>query len=106
MSLNAFAIMLKPILANYLQPLEENGTIAKLQADIELVAKSNAIPELATLVSELQRHNILMERFFQMLESEAMKNGATGNVEPGSDPGTTGLIGDSGERMSCDTISD
>lgn len=111
MSLNAFAIMLKPILANYLQPLEENGTIAKLQADIELVAKSNAIPELATLVSELQRHNVLMERFFQMLESEGLNNesrksSATGNVEPGSDTGAAGFVGDSGDRMPCDAISD
>ena len=89
MSITAFGIMLKPILAKYLEPLEENGTIAKLQKDIELIAKSNAIPELATLVSELQNHNRLMERLFTLIDGAAENARASDNTSPGSDTGAT-----------------
>lgn len=92
MSMNAIGIMLKPILAKYLEPLEENGTIAKLQRDVTLIAESNAIPELATLVSELQEHNRLMRRLFELIEGAA--NGNAAEFEPGSDTGTTGHDGD------------
>ena len=90
MSLHAFGIMLKPILAKYLEPLEEDGTIAKLQRDIALIANSNAIPELATLVSELQEHNRLMRRLFELIEGAA-HNG--NSVEPGADTRAAGHDG-------------
>lgn len=98
MSLQAFGIMLKPTLAKYLEPLEENGTIAKLQRDVALIAESNAIPELATLVSELQRHNALMERVCNILDAidrnidDERLRAAT--VEPRSDTDATGHDGD------------
>lgn len=94
MSLNALGIMLKPLLAKYIEPLEENGTIAKLQRDIELIAASNALPELATLVSELQTHNRLMQRLFDLIEGAATHERTTPDPEPRSDTGTAGLIGD------------
>lgn len=96
MSITAFGIMLKPILAKYLEPLEENGTIAKLQRDITLIAESNAIPELATLVSELQEHNRLMRRLFELIEGAA--NGSA--VKPGADTGAAGFDGDNRNRLS------
>ena len=104
MSFQAFGIMLKPILAKYLEPLEADGTIAKLQRDVSLIAQSNAIPELATLVSELQEHNRLMNKLFELIEGAA-NNGdytkpAPGDFEPGSHPGTTGLIGDHSHGLS------
>lgn len=104
MSLNAFAIMLKPVLAKYLEPLEENGTIAKLQRDVTLIAESNAIPELATLVSELQLHNQLMRRLFQLIDqAERQADERTEparDFEPGPDTGTAGLIRDDPNRLS------
>lgn len=105
MSITAFGIMLKPILSKYLEPLEENGTIAKLQRDITLIAESNAIPELATLVSELQEHNRLMRRLFEFIEQgdadyESPTLDDFGNVEPGANPGATGFDGDNRNRLS------
>lgn len=98
MSLQAFGIVLKPILTKYLEPLEENGTIAKLQRDVTLIAESNAIPELATLVSELQEHNRLMRRLFQLIDGavsdERFKAEAGYPVEPRSDTDATGHDGD------------
>lgn len=92
MSLNAFAIMLKPFLSKYLEPLEENGTIAKLQQDITLIAQSNAIPELAVLVSELQTHNRIMARLCTLLDKAAYDT-SDERSEPGSDTAAAGLIG-------------
>lgn len=104
MSLQAFGIMLKPILAKYLEPLEADGTIAKLQRDVTLIAESNTIPELATLVSELQEHNRLMRRLFQLIDgavSDERFEAEAGNpVEPGPDTGTAGLIGDHSHGLS------
>lgn len=94
MSFNAFAIMLKPFIANYLAPLEEDGTIAKLQADIALVAKSGAIPELAALVREMKRHNDLLQTL-----AERMNADGYGNFTAGPDTGTTGLDGDHRDGM-------
>lgn len=95
MSLQAFGIMLKPILAKYLEPLEANGTIAKLQRDVTLIAESNAIPELATLVSELQEHNRLMRKLFELIEGAANgKQHDTSSAKPRSDTDATGHDGD------------
>ena len=108
MSFNAFAIMLKPVLANYLAPLEENGTIAKLQADIELVAKSGAIPEFAQLVKGLERHNELLEKLTVIIEMQGMKADERAVEYPGqpdnsatadSLTGTTGFDGNDGAGM-------
>lgn len=101
MSLQAFGIMLKPILAKYLEPLEADGTIAKLQRDVALIAESNAIPELATLVSELQEHNRLMRKLFSLIEEAAHgQPEPAANVEPRSYPPATGLIGDHSHGLS------
>lgn len=104
MSITAFGIMLKPILAKYLEPLEENGTIAKLQRDITLIAESNAIPELATLVSELQEHNRLMRRLFELIEgavADERFNAEAGHPpQPGADTGAAGFDGDNRNRLS------
>ncbi len=95
MSLNAFAIMLKPFLAKYLEPLEEDGTIAKLQADVTLVAQSDIIPSLAALVGHLERHNDLLEQVKNLLEDlKESQNGIAVELEPGSDPDATRLDGD------------
>lgn len=106
MSLNAFAIMLKPFLAKYLEPLEEDGTIAKLQADIALVAKENAIPELAKLVANLERYNDLMERVLIVLKKEESENVLYREMPPRivkayTDPDATGL-----DRNTRDGVSE
>lgn len=104
MSLNAFAIMLKPFLAKYLEPLEEDGTIAKLQADIALVAKENAIPELAKLVANLERNNALLESIEKLLKESPNEcpepEYAGSTVEPRSDPNATRLVGDNWDGVS------
>lgn len=121
MSLNAFAIMLKPLLAKQLEPLEENGTLDKLRADIELVAKSNAIPELATLVSEMKRHNDMMERLFALADHQLNTKGVDDHdgqsfsdaiarcVDPSlprTDTGAAGLVRDSRAGMYGNNVSD
>lgn len=104
MSLNAIGIMLKPLLAKYIDPLEENGTIAKLQADIQLIADSNAIPELGRLVANLELHNQLMQRFFELVQSAESQSNERTETKPGPDTGTTGLVGHDRGGMPSDTI--
>lgn len=97
MSFNALAIMFRPMLANYLQPLEENGTIAKLQADISLVAQEGAIPALVDLVSQLKEHNALLREIADRMKADANRCAELAAEReypafPDSIAGTTGPI--------------
>lgn len=69
MSASSMGLILRPLISQYLEPLEENGTIAKLQSDIELAAERGAIVSLANLIHNMERHNALLERLVTIFEA-------------------------------------
>jgi len=100
---SAFAIMLKPLLSQYLEPLEANGTIAKLQADIEMLSKEGALPALHELVSEMKAHNALLREIADGMKADEygshLPDFGSSRIVSGPDTGTTGLIGNNGIRV-------
>ena len=97
---SAMAIMLKPLIGQYLEPLERNGTIAKLQADIEMLAREGALPALHELVTQLKRHNELLELLAERIKADepgaeqpAVQYWPGNTAVTGSDTGTAGPIG-------------
>lgn len=87
--LDSFMIMLRPMIGQYLKPLEENGTIEKIQRDVQLIAESDAIPGLAELIANLKEHNQLLKD---------IRDGHS--AEPYAYPRTSNLGGHNGFGMS------
>jgi len=104
---NAIAIMLKPLLARWIEPLEENGTLDKIQRDIEMIAQADAIPALAELVEQMKDHNALLRGMAERMKaddgqrsselSRASENDAS--AFSGPDTGSAGHVGVDGTGM-------
>lgn len=99
--IDSMMIMIRPMIGQYLKPLEENGTIERMQSQIKLIADRDAIPELAEMIEHIREHNALLreirdERRGQYNCGRCLELNA---VEPGPDPAATGHVGHDGNGM-------
>lgn len=107
--IDSLMIMLRPMIGQYLKPLEENGTIAKMQSQIQTVTARNAIPELAEFIESIREHNSLLREIRDGMNGRDIEQSDRyiGDLfEPGSHPGTGGLVHDNGTGMLAATGAD
>ena len=65
-NVNSLMIMIKPLLNGRIEEMEENGTLEKIQSDIQMIAHSNALPALSELIANLKEHNALLREIREL----------------------------------------
>lgn len=86
---SAIAVMLKPMFPQVferVERMEADGTMAKIQSDIALIANSDALPAIAELARGLKEHNELLREIRDRMIADDLR------TFPRSDTGAAGPL--------------
>lgn len=91
---SAIAVMLKPMFPQVferVEQMESDGTLAKIQSDIALIANSDTLPAIAELAKSLKEHNALLRELRDLIDAA---------IPASAGPAVAGLLAVDGAGMS------